>query len=80
MARGESHLDAQPEVHRRTILRARLASFGSGLGLVAIFLAAWASDSSAWHMAWLGWYIVVSIVITYYASIPRKQQRELDRQ
>lgn len=80
MARGESHLDAQPEVHRRTILRARLASFGSGLGLVAIFLAAWASDSFAWHMAWLGWYIVVSIVITYYASIPRKQQRELDRQ
>ncbi|MCC7365307.1 MAG: GGDEF domain-containing protein [Dehalococcoidia bacterium] len=79
MSRRKSWGDDQPSVGGDELWWVHALGMALGAVLVGIFVIAWQTDSTAWHVAWLAWYAITTVAVAYLANRPRRVQRELDR-
>lgn len=75
-----THLtDEQPSVVRAVWLT-RVVGSAAAIMSVCVSLIAWYTGTVAWHIADLASFLALSALITWLSSIPRRRQKELDRE
>ena len=75
-----AHLtDEQPSVARAVWLT-RVVGSAAAIMSVCVSLIAWYTGTVAWLIAYLASFLALSALITWLSSIPRRRQKELDRE
>ena len=80
MPESDAFLEEPPDVRLRHLVATRVFCGAAGAVLVVLFVAAWATHDTAWYVAWLAWFGVMSVAVSAIAGIPRRLQRQLDRE
>lgn len=69
----------EPAHTSREVWFSRIVCLGFALAVILVELRAWTTGSAAWHTAFLVGFVLLCVLTTLVAQIPRRVQRKRDR-